>query len=122
MLRAMRVMPLAFSIALMFVIAAPPAARAADADSTRIAAHVATLETTRGGLLRADRLQHASLSFTLAAAAGLCGRARGEAVAFSFTLGFAKELHDGRRGRFDPIDLAADAIGATLGALAAARR
>lgn len=74
------------------------------------------------GLLRADRLQHASLSFTLAASAGLGGRSRAEAFGFTLALGLAKELHDGRSGRFDPVDLAADVLGAALGAWAAARR
>lgn len=74
------------------------------------------------GLLRADRLQHGSLSFTLAASAGLGGRSRAEALACTLALGLVKELHDGRHGRFDPVDLAADLVGATLGAWAAARR
>jgi hypothetical protein len=76
----------------------------------------------RAGLLRSDRLQHASLSFTLAAGAALAGGSRAGSFGFSISLGFAKELYDRRHSRFDPIDLSADAIGAALGALAAAHR
>jgi hypothetical protein len=81
--------------------------------------HVRAWQT---GLLRSDRLQHGSLSFTLAAGAGLAGRTRIEAVGVTLGLGLAKELHDGRHGRFDVVDLAADTAGALLGAFAAARR
>lgn len=68
------------------------------------------------GLLRTDRLQHASLSFTLAAGAGVSGASAPQAAWFTVALGFAKECLDARRDRFDPADLAADLTGALLGA------
>lgn len=67
------------------------------------------------GLLRPDRIEHASLSFTLAAALVLATRSPGAAAAGVFALGFGKELWDTRGGSgFDAIDLAADATGITL--------
>jgi hypothetical protein len=119
MLRAMHVVTSLLAAPLLFatphVVAAPDSLQLARLDA-------APAREARGGLLRADRLEHASLSFTLAAGVGLTGRSRTEALAFSFTLGFVKELRDRRHSRFDPVDLAADAIGATLGAIAATRR
>ena len=98
---------------------------AADSTGAAPAPHAippARVRAWQTGLLRADRLQHASLSFTLAAGAGLAGRTRTQAFGFTLALGVAKELHDGRRGRFDVVDLAADAAGAALGAFASALR
>ena len=97
------------------------------ADSTAPASHapdlpLATVHAWQTGLLRADRLEHASLSFTLASCAGLAGGGRTSAFGSAFAFGLAKELHDGRSGRFDRVDLAADLLGASLGALGAARR
>jgi hypothetical protein len=92
---------------------------AAAADSLAVAARVRAVQL---GLLRADRLQHGSLSFTLAAGAGLAGARRAPAFAGVLGVGVLKELRDRRGSGFDRIDLAADAIGAALGALAAARR
>lgn len=111
---------LAFAAALSFAPATARAGASAPADSLEAAAPANA--AWRRGLLRADRLEHASLSFTLAAAAGIGGRARGEAFAFTIAIGTGKELHDGRHGSFDVLDLAADAVGAALGAWAAARR
>ena len=91
-------------------------------DSARPASVRTSMHSWQTGLLRTDRLQHASLSFTLAAGAGLAGASRARAFALTFALGTAKEVHDGRHGRFDVVDLAADAVGAALGALASARR
>jgi hypothetical protein len=68
------------------------------------------------GLLRPDRLQHASLSFTGSLALGVLTRKPGAAAAGAAVLGVAKELWDMRRSRFDPVDLAADGVGAGLGA------
>ncbi|MBI5168910.1 MAG: hypothetical protein HZA61_05455 [Candidatus Eisenbacteria bacterium] len=68
------------------------------------------------GLVRRDRLQHASLSFVLAGAARTAGRPRGEAFALSLSAGVLKEVRDARHDRFDLVDLAADALGAALGA------
>ena len=63
------------------------------------------------GLVRGDRLQHASLSFALASALIIVTRDRAAGAATAFALGVGKELWDGRTGRFDPVDLAADAVG-----------
>ena len=68
------------------------------------------------GVLRPDRLQHATLSCALAAGIGLACRDARAGAAGAFALGVLKEYWDARRDTFDPADLAADAIGATLGA------
>lgn len=68
------------------------------------------------GLLRTDRLQHASLSFTLAAGATAISRRPGASFVGAFALGFIKEVRDIRHGGFDIIDLAADLTGSVLGA------
>lgn len=113
----MRHFPLAATIALAFALgccARPCVARAA-ADSLA-AAPAARVRAWQCGLLRADRLQHASLSFTLAAGAGVAGARALPAFGGTLALGLAKELLDARRTRFDPADLAADLAGAALGA------
>jgi len=69
------------------------------------------------GLLRPDRLEHVSLAFTLGLGAGLPSRRPAAAGATAFALGLAKEFRDRRHGGFDPVDLAADAIGAGLAAV-----
>jgi hypothetical protein len=75
------------------------------------------------GLLRPDRLQHAGLSFTLAAGATLVSHEPLASFTGTLALGLAKEIWDSRRGSFDAVDLAADAAGAALGAsVAGARR
>ncbi len=124
---ARRPRPLATTLLLALALAtARPARAQAPADSsatptapTRPAPRVRAWQV---GLLRADRLQHASLSFTLAAGIGLAGRPRAEALGITLALGVLKELRDARSDRFDPADLAADATGAALGALAGAKR
>lgn len=70
------------------------------------------------GALRADRLQHASLAFTIGLGAGVAGREPAGAFAAAAGLGVVKELADARSGRFDWTDLAADLAGAALAALA----
>jgi hypothetical protein len=70
------------------------------------------------GLLRPDRLEHASFAFTLGLGVGLLSRRPAGAAASALTLGLAKEVRDRRHGGFDPVDLAADAIGAAFAALA----
>ncbi|MEO5987463.1 MAG: hypothetical protein ABIU54_03725 [Candidatus Eisenbacteria bacterium] len=62
-------------------------------------------------------MQHASLSFALAAGVGITSDRRATAFGVSLGLGLLKECWDARRTRFDPIDLSADAIGAMLGSL-----
>ena len=64
------------------------------------------------GLLRPDRMRHASLSLTIGLAVGLVTRKPSLAACSSLTLGLAKELYDVRGSGFDPIDLCADAFGA----------
>lgn len=67
------------------------------------------------GLARPDRLEHASLSFTLAAALIVASRSHAAAASAAFALGVGKELWDahGSSG-FDPTDVAADATGIAL--------
>ena len=71
------------------------------------------------GVLRPDRLQHASLSFALGLGAGLAtdSPAAGAGIALGF--GVAKETLDRGGSGFDGVDLVADAIGAGLAAWAA---
>ena len=70
------------------------------------------------GLLRPDRVQHASLSLTLGLSFGLVTREPAAAVAGSLSLGVLKELWDMRRSRFDVVDLCADALGTAVAAAA----
>jgi hypothetical protein len=70
------------------------------------------------GLLRPDRLEHASLAFTLGLGAGLLSQRPAAAAASALAFGLAKEVRDRRHGGFDRVDLAADAIGAALAAVA----
>lgn len=67
---------------------------------------------------RPDRLQHAGLAFTLGLGAGLATRRPAVAAASACGLGLLKEVRDARHGGFDAVDLAADAVGAALAALA----
>lgn len=92
-------------------------ARAAPADSTaaRPAWPTARVRAWQTGALRPDRLQHASLSFALAAAASTIGGRDGAAFAGTLLLGVGKEAWDARGGRFDTRDLAGDLAGAALG-------
>lgn len=91
-------------------------------DDSLAATPAAGARIAHRGLLRADRLQHATLAFALSSGAGSAGARRPAAFAFTIALGTAKEARDVRHGGFDPVDLAADAIGAALGAWVAARR
>jgi hypothetical protein len=70
------------------------------------------------GMLRADRVQHASLSFTISIGAGLALDDPLAGAGLTLGIGLAKEIADARRTRFDAVDLVADAIGAALGAAA----
>jgi hypothetical protein len=70
------------------------------------------------GLLRADRLQHLSLAFTIGLGTGLATREPAGAGGAALGLGLVKEIRDRRRTGFDPMDLLADALGAALAALA----
>lgn len=107
-------------LALALAVLAPGAARAQPAPADSLAAYPPPhVRAWQVGLVRADRLQHASLSFALAAGATLAGCRPGASFAGALALGFAKELWDARSSGFDPTDLAADAAGAALGAAAA---
>ena len=74
------------------------------------------------GLVRGDRLEHASLSFAIAAATIIATRNRAAGAATALALGLGKEIWDGRRGHFDPVDLAADAVGVGLATVLVAPR
>ena len=74
------------------------------------------------GLVRGDRLEHASLSFAIASATIIATRNRAAGAATALTLGLGKEILDGRRGHFDPVDLAADAVGVMLATVLVAPR
>lgn len=77
----------------------------------------------QAGMLRPDRLQHASVSFTLAAAVLLATRSRTASAAGTLALGIGKELWDMRSASgFDPVDLAADGAGITLACIAVRAR
>ncbi len=101
---------------LVLTLAAVREARAADAPALP-ASRVRAWQT---GLLRPDRLEHASLAFTGGLAAGLLSRRPAGALGAALALGLAKELWDARRSSFDRGDLAADLAGAGLAALATA--
>lgn len=75
----------------------------------------ATTRAWQTGSIAPDKLEHVSLAFTSGLALGVVTREPAAAVAGALALGLAKELWDRRRTRFDPADLAADAVGA-LGA------
>ena len=65
--------------------------------------------------MRPDRLEHASLSFTIAAALIVASRSHATAGSATLALGVCKELWDahGSSG-FDATDVAADATGVAL--------
>jgi hypothetical protein len=98
------------------LLIAPAAATAATATSPALPPP--SVRAWQTGLLRPDRLEHASFAFTLGLGVGLLSRRPAGAAASALTLGLAKEIRDRRRGGFDPVDLAADAIGAALAATA----
>jgi hypothetical protein len=76
--------------------------------------------TFQTGAVRADRLQHASLGFTIGLGVGLVTRRPAVAFTSSIALGLAKEVLDAQSHHFDWGDLAADLAGAGLSALATA--
>jgi hypothetical protein len=72
----------------------------------------------QSGLLRPDRIHHASLALASGLAIGLLTREPIAGAGGSLTLGVVKEIWDsGGRSGFDLVDLAADAIGAGVSAL-----
>lgn len=64
------------------------------------------------GLTRSDRLQHATFSFSAGLMIGLTAEEPLAAAGGAMAFGLAKELWDARTGRFDVLDLVADALGA----------
>jgi hypothetical protein len=70
--------------------------------------------------MRADRLEHATLAFTIGCGAGLLTRQPAAAAGSAFGLGLAKEIRDRSHGGLDPVDLLADAAGAAASALVTA--
>lgn len=111
----------ALVIALSCAANVPRALAASSPASADSAAHAIAFPSPadrrwQTGFVRRDRLQHASLSFVLAGACRTAGRPRGETFACTLSLGVLKELRDARRSKFDCVDLAADALGAALGA------
>jgi len=114
-------------VLLLLALAALPtsAARAEPADSTLAPARGDSLvsfppphvRAWQVGLVRGDRLEHASLSFALTAALTIVYRDRAAAAGTAFAFGLGKEVWDGRHTYFDPVDLAADAVGIGLASL-----
>jgi hypothetical protein len=96
-------------------LAFDPADRAADPDTVALPSGRARLWQT--GLLRTDRIQHASLALASGAAFGILTREPAAAAGSAMLLGVLKEVRDTRHTRFDWVDLAADAIGAALATL-----
>lgn len=72
----------------------------------------------KSGLLRADRLQHTSFALASGFGVGLLSREPAAGFGGALVLGLFKETLDaaGPSG-FDPVDLAADTIGAAVAAL-----
>jgi hypothetical protein len=60
-------------------------------------------------------LLHAGSSLSISLSVGIATREPAAALGGTLALGLAKELWDGRRGRFDGLDLCADLIGAGIG-------
>ena len=69
------------------------------------------------GLVRPDRMEHASLSFALTSALIIVTRNRAASAATGLAFGFGKEMWDRRTSEFDPVDLTADAVGVGLATL-----
>ncbi len=113
---------LAAATILLFLQPRASGAAGGSADSAAWADSAAAAPTAPrawpAGLVRADRLQHASLAFTLGLGTGIVTRQPAAAVSTAFALGLAKEIRDRRHEGFDPVDLLADAVGAALAALA----
>ena len=68
------------------------------------------------GLLRPDRIEHASLAFTIGLATGLATRKPAAAFGVPAALGLGKEVADRSGTGFDLVDLAADLLGAAAAA------
>jgi hypothetical protein len=91
--------------------AAPAHATPAPRDSADISLPTPEVRHWQVGLLRPDRIQHASLSLTVGLAVGLLTRRPALAAGSGIALGLAKELYDIRGSGFDVLDLCADTVG-----------
>ena len=98
-----------FTTCLLLAAAAPPGAAAGPA-----APSPRQVRAWQCGLVRPDRLEHASLALTAGLSVGILTREPAAAVGGALVLGLGKELWDRHRSGFDPGDLAADAVGAVL--------
>lgn len=104
------------SLAIVARTGCPAEAAPADSTSARTAEERELpppgVRAWQTGLLRADRLEHASLAFTLGIGTGLATRKPAAACAVPAVLGLGKEIVDRRGTGFDLVDLAADLLGA----------
>jgi hypothetical protein len=107
----------AVRLALAIALAPAGAGRAADAPADSLRFPPPSVRGWQSGAFRADRLQHASLAFTIGVGAGLASREPLAGAGVPLALGIAKELTD---DHFDRGDLVADAVGAGLAALVVA--
>ena len=87
----------------------------APADSSASHRPTPVVRAWQMGLARPDRLRHASLSLALAAGIGVASNRPRAGIAAAVVLGVIKESWDARGDRFDPVDLAADVLGAAIG-------
>jgi uncharacterized protein YfiM (DUF2279 family) len=99
----------ALALALALGSAAPAAAAAPEFPDART-------RMWQTGMLREDRLQHASLAMTAGLSIGLLTRSPSAGFGGVLALGLLKEFRDARSDRFDWLDLTADVIGAGAGA------
>ena len=96
---------------------AAPAGRASAPDSIVVSFPPPRVRAWQVGLVRGDRMEHASLSFALTSALIIITRNRPASAATALAFGVGKELWDQRTSRFDPVDLTADAVGVGLATL-----
>ena len=92
----------------------------APADSAARALPAPAVRAWQIGALGPDKLQHASLAFSIGLGTGIATREPAVAAGGAVALALAKELADRRRGRFDRGDLLAGIAGAAVAALAVA--
>ncbi|MEO5618272.1 MAG: hypothetical protein ABIS67_10905 [Candidatus Eisenbacteria bacterium] len=104
----------------MLIVALVPTSPQADSLSVRSLPPPAARQW-QTGMLRADRLQHASLAWTLGLGVGLASREPVAAVTVPAVLGLVKEVADARGPGFDRLDLLADLLGAAAAGWVTAR-
>lgn len=106
---------------MVVLVLAPGIAGAVPADSLSRTVP-AEVRRWQSGALRADRLQHASCSWTIGLGAGIATRQSWAAAAVPSALGLAKEVADRGHSGFDWGDLLADLAGAGAAAWVTSRR